>query len=354
VSGKLATEYTPPEAIEEKAYYNHHSILPDNTNWEEAVRKWAEENDQDETPPEEFDDVHTPETMNIKPEITISSPKSNSEVSPPFLGVWVDINSPAGIEKVDYYWDDKLVHTSENSPYKGNIAISSRIKKGSTHTIKAIVFDELYRSSQSSVKIKIGEDKIPPAISFTYPGDGSKLVTGELMVAQVDAKDPNGDILKVEFYLNNELQETVRIPPFIWQFTVPESGSHELKAIAYDHAKNKSTDNIIIKSRESDDNLSGDSRIIEPTKNASFSEGGMVLVKAYLSNEDRNNLKELIVFAKKENNNRPITITTASGEAQTYTFIWDSPPAGRYELYLKIELEDGKLRFSQRVSIIVR
>ncbi len=354
VSGKLATEYTPPEAIEEKAYYNHHSILPDNTNWEEAVRKWAEKNDQDEAPPEEFDDIHTADTMDTKPEIKITSPKSNSEVSPPFIGVWVDIDSPAGIEKVDYYWDDKLVHTAESSPYKGNIEISSRTKKGSIHIIKAIVFDELYRSSQSSIKIKIGEDKIPPTISFTYPGDGSKLTTGELMVAQVDAKDPNGDILKVEFYLGGKLQETVRTPPFVWQFTVPKVGQHELKAIAYDYAKNKSTDNIIIKSGESDNNLTGDSRIIEPTKNVSFSEGGTVLIKAYLSNEDRSNLKELTVFAKKEDSSRSTTITTASGDAQTYTFIWDSPPAGRYELYLQIKLEDGKLRFSQRVPIVVR
>ncbi|MBU0727431.1 penicillin-binding protein, partial [Patescibacteria group bacterium] len=40
VSGKLATEYTPDEAREEKAFFSHHSILPDNPNWENPVRAW--------------------------------------------------------------------------------------------------------------------------------------------------------------------------------------------------------------------------------------------------------------------------------------------------------------------------
>lgn len=354
ISGKLATEYTPLEAVEEKAYYSHHSILPDDPNWENAVRKWAEANNQDESPPEEFDDVHTAQTMNVKPEIQITSPKSNSEVSPPFIGIWVDINSPAGISKVDYYWDGELVNTADSPPYKGNVQISSSIQMGSTHIIKAIVFDELYRSNQSSVNVKIGEDTLPPIISFTYPADGTKLTAGESMVAQVDAKDPNGDILKVEFYLNEELKETVKIPPFVWQFTVPAVGTYELKAIAYDHAKNKAVDNITIHSGESGVSLSGDSRILEPASKASFDEGATVLIQAYVSSEHRNNLKELSIFSKKVDSNSSFTITTAKGDAQTYTFIWSSPSAGRYEIYLKIELNDGKIYFSKRVPITIR
>ena len=355
VSGKLATEYTPDEAREEKAYYSHHSILPDNPNWENAVRKWAEENDQDEEPPTEYDDIHTEDTMDVKPEITITSPKSKSEVSPPYIGVWVDIDSPAGVSKVDYYWDDELAYSSGTPPYKGNIEISSQTKKGSSHTVKAIVFDELYRSSQSSVTIKIGEDETPPIVNFVYPADNSKLPIGTSIATQVDARDPNGDILKVEFYLDNELMDSVRMPPYVWQFTVPDKlGDHDIKAIAYDHSKNKTEDKIIIQSIQSENNLSGASRILEPGANASFDEGGKVLIKTYFANSERQNLKELTILAKKEDNVRPLEITTATGGAQTYTFIWDSPMAGRYEIYFKAELEDGKLYFSKRVPIVVR
>ena len=40
--------------------------------------------------------------------------------------------------------------------------------------------------------------------------------------------------------------------------------------------------------------------------------------------------------------------------ASTYSIIWDSPPSGRYELYLKIILNDGKLRFSKKVPVVIR
>ena len=74
---------------------------------------WAKENNQDEEPPTEYDDVHTAGTMDTKPQITIISPSANSKVSPPYIGVWVDITSPEGVSKVDYYWDDELVNTSD-------------------------------------------------------------------------------------------------------------------------------------------------------------------------------------------------------------------------------------------------
>lgn len=355
VSGKLATEYTPESAIEEKPFFSHHSIQPDNPNWENAVRAWAEENDEDEEAPTEYDDVHTAENMTEKPQITITSPSSKSTVSPPYVGVWVDIDSPAGISKVEYYWDDELVHTAGTSPFKGNIEVSSKEKNGSSHTIKAIVYDELYRSSQSSITVKIGEDKTKPIVNFVYPNDGAKLPVGTSMAAQVDARDSNGDILKVAFYMDNKLVDTVRTPPFVWQFTVPDSlGEHDIKAVAYDYAENKATTEITIKSVESEDNLSGNSRLIEPIKNDSFNEGSRILIKAYLADSERINLEGLTIFAKKEDSLRAIEIATASGSAQTFTFIWDSPSAGRYEIYFKAESEDGKLYFSQRVQIVVR
>ncbi len=355
VSGLLATEYTPESAIEEIAFFSHHSIVPDNPNWENAVRAWAEENDEAAEVPTEYDDVHTAENMTEKPQIKIESPSSKSTVSPPNVGVWVDINSPAGIQKVEYYWDDELVYTAESSPYKGTVEVSSKEKNGSSHTIKAIVYDELYRTSQSSITVKIGEDKINPTVDFVYPNDGAKLPIGTSMAAQVDAKDSNGDILKVAFYMDDKLVDTVRKPPFVWQFTVPDSlGEHEIKAVAYDYAENKASEKITIKSVESDDSLIGVSRLIEPIKNDSFSEGSRVLVKVYLADSERENLKLLTILAKKDDNPRAIEITTASGNAQTFTFIWDSPSAGRYEIYFKAETEDGKLYFSKRVPIVVR
>jgi len=99
ISGKLATEFTPPELIEEKTLTQVHSILywinkndplgPARENpaddsqfelWESPVRAWAtSQNIQEQTRdsiPQEFDDVHKPE---YAPKITLKSPSPNSE-----------------------------------------------------------------------------------------------------------------------------------------------------------------------------------------------------------------------------------------------------------------------------------
>lgn len=361
VSGKLATEYTPEAAVEEKPFFEHHAILPDNANWEDAVRQWAEENDQDEEIPTEYDDVHTAEAMRDKPEIVISTPRNMATVSAPYVGVWVDIEAKAGVEKVEYYWNDELKDTATVPPFKGSMKISKRgNKKGSKHTIRAVVYDELYRSNQSTVEVKIGDDEIPPIVEFEYPGDGVRLDAGSSMVTQVSASDPNGDISKVEFYLNGELESTVKHPPYLWQFTVPSrKGDHTLRAVAYDHAKNEGSDQIHIISREPDDEITGStSRILEPYENASFKEGGRVVLKTYLNQEAQDELKELKVFAKQKRK-RAVEIAAAvgdedSGGAAMYTFIWDSAPAGQYEIYMKVVLQNGDIRFTERVPIVVR
>lgn len=360
VSGKLITEYTPEAAIEEKAFFEHHAILPENANWEEAVRKWAEENDEDESIPTEYDDIHTPDALKTKPEITIKSPGSLATVSAPYIGVWPRISSKAGVSHVEYYWDGELKDTVSTPPYKGTIKISKRTKKKSEHTIKAIVFDTWYRSSQSSVKVKIGSDDVSPIVGFAYPGDGVKLDAGTSIAIQVDAFDPNGDVEKVEIYMDGDLKQTINTPPYLWQFIVPkEPGSYTMKAVAYDYAGNKGTEEIEINSREPGNVIFGNSsRILEPHENESFKEGDRILVKVYLNQEAQDELKELNVLAKQKGK-RSITIAKQSGDpdaggAYAYTFIWDSAPVGTYDLSLKIELQNGKLRFSERVAIVIR
>ena len=61
----------------------------------------------------------------------------------------------------------------------------------------------------------------------------------------------------------------------------------------------------------------------------------------------------------KQKGEKTIDVAKATGDAETggayvYTFIWDTVPAGTYELSLKIVLQDGKIRFSERVPIVVR
>ncbi len=354
VSGKLATEFTPDEAREEKPFFAHQSILPDNPNWQEGVELWAEENDQASEIPTEYDDVHTAETVNVKPDVTITSPRSLGVVTAPSVGVVVDIKSKVGVSRVDYYWNGELVDTAESAPYKGTIPISKRLKDGSKHKIKAVVFDGLLNSNASTVQVKIGEDKTPPVAEFTYPGNNAKLDAGDLLVAQVDAYDPSGDVARVEFSLDGEPLETDREAPYIVQFQVPEElGEHTLKAVVHDFAGNTKSTTVDFQSKTPSNNFTGVSRILEPRKNISYDQGEPLFVKIYLDDE----AQELFESAKitlKKSGEKTEDLFEVEGPSQTATFIWDSPLSGTYDLQLKVNLTNGKTRFSEKIPIVIR
>lgn len=355
ISGKLATEFTPEGAREEKGFYVHKDLLPE---WDASVRAWAKANNQDEQPPTEYDDVHTADNVDAKPQITITSPSSMGTISPPAIGVWVNISSPSGVAKVEYYFDDVLSATVTSSPYTGNIAVPKELENGSTHTVKAIVYDELFRSNQSSVSVKIGADETPPTVSFAYPTNNSRLDAGTSIGVQVDARDASGGIDKIRFYLDDQMMKEDVDPPFTWQLTVPaEAGDYVLKATAFDNVGNSASDSITISSVKDGNELTGDSRILLPSSNANLDEGSQILVKAFITESDRQNLSEVILLAKKADQ-LPSDIakinTSDEAGASTYSVIWDSPAGGTYELYLKIVLKDGKLRFSKKIPVVVR
>lgn len=366
VSGKLATEYTPEAAIEEKAFFEHHSILIDNENWETAVRLWAKENNEDEEIPTEYDDVHTAKNSKQKPTVHITTPSSMSSVSPPYVGVWLNIKSLNSIKKVEYYWDDKLVFTADKPPYnKGKLRISKMSKNGSKHIIKAIVFDDLYNTSQSSIKVKIEKDVIPPQVNFVYPDNDDRIDASVMISAQVSAKDVNGDISKVEFYLDGKLKETIKTEPFIWQFVSPEDiGSHNLKAIAYDYSKNKSSSSIDVFVKKGNQFLGGDFRILEPSKGSSFRASSSIVIKAYLDAQTRKNLKSFEVLARRKrtahnsNITKTVIATVSANEdgnnAYLYNFIWDNTPVGTYDLYLSVVDQNGKTHVSKKNMIIIQ
>lgn len=245
VSGKLATEFTPEDAIEEKVFYTAHDVLPE---WDAAAQAWARAAGMaGGAPPTEYDDVHTAETMNAKPQISITSPSSSGIVSPPRVAVMVDITSPAGVQRVDYYLDDELLTTVSNSPFHGSLPLSADFADGSIHSIKAIVYDELLHSNQSSITVKIGADDTPPTVSFAFPKNNAKLTAGSSVGIQLQAYDGNGAVVSAKYYLDGKLYQNDIEPPFEWQLTVPtDEGSYELMVEAFDQAKNKSSDSIQI------------------------------------------------------------------------------------------------------------
>jgi len=178
ISGKLATDLTPPDLVEERTYQEVHSILyytdkdnplgdyPENPgddeqfeNWEGPVQGWA--NSQpcfpsgvcyNQSPPSEYDDVHTGENQ---PEVKITFPGNNDLVSQSFLTIITDASAPLGIKQVDFFFNDQLVGSDTTKPYSVNFKLSPYLTDSDKQAIKVRAYDMVSSRQEDEIHIKV-------------------------------------------------------------------------------------------------------------------------------------------------------------------------------------------------------
>lgn len=192
VSGKLATEFTPQDRIEERCYRELHSEIPNKPNWEGPVQAWAQQNGYNaDNIPTEYDDVHT---ATSKPEVTIDSPQSNQEVGST-ITVKATIKGERNIDYADYYIDNvRKSHVGE-SPFEAGI---SNLEQGE-HTLKVVGTDDVGNQGEKSITIIVGS-------GGNYPGTVSN-VKASTNGKNVDIswKNPsNSDLVSVKIYESKE------------------------------------------------------------------------------------------------------------------------------------------------------
>jgi 1A family penicillin-binding protein len=176
-TGKLATDLTPASQIEEKSYFEPHSILfyidkndplgpapdkPENDPqfilWESRVIAWAAKQASSSTstkfsadkPPVEYDDVHTAEN---KPEIRLISPSSNQTILDPTLIAQVSASANRGINRVEYYINDNLFFVNYDYPYSLSKPID--FLSNGFHNIKAIACDDVDNCASAQVEFNL-------------------------------------------------------------------------------------------------------------------------------------------------------------------------------------------------------
>ncbi len=160
-SGKLATEYTPEDQIEEKYFGTLHTILhfvdrddprgeypkdptsdPQYVGWEAALADWATRNNitvTGEQPPTEYDDVHRPE---MAPTVSFQGIYEGSEISTRQPTVQVNAYAPRVVASVEYWMSGELVGKSEQSPFTSTLTIPNKFPKG-FHQLCAVARDDV-------------------------------------------------------------------------------------------------------------------------------------------------------------------------------------------------------------------
>ena len=218
VTGQRATPFTPPSDIEERTFREIHNILhyvdtsdptgsqPENPSqdpqynlWEEAVLKWAEDQGYlDELPPEEDDQLHSPENQ---PSIIWLEPSAGATISQSEFTLRIQAEAKRGIKKIDYYLDNQYLGTSQTAPFNLQVEAKPNWQNGS-YTLKATAYDDVNNSKTVNITVNLDIPKIDLNINATWLAPiQSENYTLNSFPSQLEVNiSPIKDIKKVDFY----------------------------------------------------------------------------------------------------------------------------------------------------------
>ncbi|MEY4744784.1 MAG: hypothetical protein RL272_729 [Candidatus Parcubacteria bacterium] len=193
-TGKIATEFTPPDFVEERHYGVPHSILffvdkndprgaaperPENdpqfSNWEKPVAAWAEAQHLVITPPPtEKDDVHVPENV---PVVSFFSPTDGSAITERSFQPSVSATSRRGVVRVEFLIDGEFIGESA-PPFNSRISIPNHFTKG-FRMLTAKAYDDVGNSAETSITVNVTAEPGPLGIQWTAPYASQSLNAGD-------------------------------------------------------------------------------------------------------------------------------------------------------------------------------
>jgi 1A family penicillin-binding protein len=156
---KRAPADFPDNLTETRTVSLVHSERPDNPNWENPVRSWAEANG--------YGGGSIPSDYctqkDFVPSISITSPLDGSTVSGD-ITIGANVSSTFEVSSVEFFIDDISIGSTAALPY----AIPYNTKNLSTertHKVQAVAVDKNGSTSKADITIGIARDQEPPAIS---------------------------------------------------------------------------------------------------------------------------------------------------------------------------------------------
>lgn len=258
ISGLLATDQTPEELIEEKTFFEAHSILyyidkkdplkkqenyksndPQYELWEEGVRQWVEREDlSTSSPPTEFDNIHKEEN---KPEVSFIQPKNNENIINENFEILIRAESKnTKISFAEYFINNNPLAKSYNYPY--GLSAKFNFLNNGFHNLSVKVCDEYLNCSYTSVDFNLileNKTEIKDVfISVLDPLNGSAISNMDFPL-NIDFRVDNFEaVASVEcYYLNKEGNSVIfdsldlidkNQNTCIWS-EIPASGNYDIK-----------------------------------------------------------------------------------------------------------------------------
>lgn len=222
VTGKLATEFTPPELVENRTYREAHSELwyvdkddprgaapsnpgndPQFVNWESAVASWVEKNawNTTSTAPTETDDVHTSAN---KPTITISSPMPGEAWGTRQPTIQFSASAPRIIKRVEAQMEGIIIGTTIGNSGSIYTFIPNSIGVG-YRDLTVTAYDDVGNRGSVTVTVNITAEPSPIFASITAPGPGAVLSASSFPTIVRASLSDFSRMKKIEFYLQDPI-----------------------------------------------------------------------------------------------------------------------------------------------------
>ena len=198
--------------------------------------------------------------INQRPVLDIVSPLPNAtyEVGES-IAVEVSASDPDGtVAMAELYLDDELVRAIERPPFTWGGADDGdarlRDLAQGAYRLRAVVTDDQGSTNSEEITVTVGDVQTAPTARFTKPADGAIYLQGDSVVVDVAASDPNGEVAKVDLYLNDVFLRKEAVAPYEWGHRADldaalkdmRPGTYVLRAVVEDNDGESTASSITI------------------------------------------------------------------------------------------------------------
>ena len=168
--------------------------------------------------------------VNASPAVSITAPANNAVyLAPANITVSATAADADGsVTRVDFYQGTSLIGGASAAPF----SISWTNVAAGSYSLTALATDNAGAATTSSpVTVRVNA---APTVSLTGPVNNATFTSPASINLAATASDPDGTIVKVEFYQGTTLLATVTAAPYAYTWTNVQPGSYSLSARATD------------------------------------------------------------------------------------------------------------------------
>ncbi|MDD2786415.1 MAG: PBP1A family penicillin-binding protein [Patescibacteria group bacterium] len=246
LTGKLASEFTPIDLVEDRKFYEAHNILwyldkddplgpvpsnpandPQFANWEKGVQDWVVKNQWHTTStdavPTEYDDVHTQEDA---PVVSINTPSSNATLYSREGKASVSVQAQRTIQRLEVKMDDVLIGSAFTAQSEISYQIPNSVVRG-YHDLSVYATDDVGNRGVSKITVNLMADPAPLKIAVNFPLNNSILKRSNFPLSISLLMNDVENVAKIDVFVKQNASVQL-----VGSVTDPKSSTNQIDWIA--------------------------------------------------------------------------------------------------------------------------